>query len=292
MRPLAPPPRFLEVELGTYCNRVCAWCPNGWHDRGQERRSMAPSVWRGLLEDLGAWRYRGLFAFHNYNEPMADEGFFTRLAEARAALPLATLDLHTNGDFLTPTTLEALRVGGLNLLQVTLYPSNAKALAPPELGRAERFLGRLGVGLEHVERRASKLAVSAKVGDLQLVVRVPDVQRYHDRAGAVGFEPLATQDHRDRPCFLPFTSAAVDVHGALKVCCHIYDTTKPDAAPYVMGQLGEQSFRALWTSARFDAFREKVAKADFERLARCQACGHVQPKVQEQVGRARARRLD
>ncbi|MCU0701369.1 MAG: hypothetical protein MUC96_33080, partial [Myxococcaceae bacterium] len=49
----APLPGFIEVEIGTYCNRQCAWCPNGWHDRGLEARSksMRDETWRALLDD-------------------------------------------------------------------------------------------------------------------------------------------------------------------------------------------------------------------------------------------------
>ncbi len=62
---------------------------------------------------------------------------------------------------------------------------------------------------------------------MELVLRPPRIERYTDRAGSVDFTPLRATAPREQPCYLPFHSAAVDVHGALKVCCHIYDSTDP-----------------------------------------------------------------
>lgn len=139
----APLPGFLEVEIGTFCNRQCAWCPNGWHDRGLETKSksLAEPVWQVLLADLGRVHFGGWFAFHNDNEPMADPRLLERMAQAREAMPGARLELHTNGDFLTPTSLRALADVGCSLTRVTLSPSNEKALEPPNEARLHRFLG-------------------------------------------------------------------------------------------------------------------------------------------------------
>ena len=101
-------PGFIEVELGTFCNRRCGWCPNAYSERGQQRRDMKDSTWEALLDDLHAARFRGWFAFHNYNEPLADPNLFARGERARARLPFAKLELHTNGDFLDRQTLTGL----------------------------------------------------------------------------------------------------------------------------------------------------------------------------------------
>jgi hypothetical protein len=44
---------------------------------------------------------------------------------------------------------------------------------------------------------------------------------------------LASKWKRRAPCLLPVHSAAIDFHGTLKLCCHIYDTAAPEAAPYL-----------------------------------------------------------
>jgi MoaA/NifB/PqqE/SkfB family radical SAM enzyme len=287
----APLPGFIEVEIGTFCNRQCAWCPNGWHDRGLEpkSKSMSEPVWQALLTDLGRARFAGWFAFHNYNEPMADPRLLERMAQAREAMPDAKLEVHTNGDFLTPSSLAALGDVGCSLTRVTLYPSNEKALEPPNEARLHRFLSRLGLSSEVRVVKRSKLEHRAQVGEMELVVRLPRIDHYTDRAGAVHFEPLATTRPRTTPCWLPHHSAAIDVHGALKLCCHIYDTTTAEMQTYVVGNVGKTPFTTLWRSRRMDSFRRRLAQADFSKLKACASCAHASPSWMVPRARARAR---
>lgn len=286
-----PLPGFIEVEIGTFCNRQCAWCPNGWHDRGLEARStaMADATWAALLDDLSRAEFAGWFAFHNYNEPMADPRLLERLRDARRAMPKAKLEVHTNGDFLTATSALALEAAGCSLTRVTLYPSNERAMEPPDEGRLHRFFHRLGRRSEARALKPSKLEHRSWVGEMELVVRLPRIDHYTDRAGNVRFEPLRTREARSAPCWLPFHSAAIDVHGALKLCCHIYDSTQADQRAYVIGNVGEQPFTRLWRSRRMEALRKKLAQARFETLPACRGCAHLTPGWMVPRARARAR---
>ena len=110
-------PGFIEVELGSFCNRRCGWCPNAFSERGQTRNEMKDSTWAALLDSLSAARFAGWFAFHNYNEPLADPRLLERVADARERLPHAKLELHTNGDFLDRLMLDALAGLGVELVQ-------------------------------------------------------------------------------------------------------------------------------------------------------------------------------
>ncbi|MDP3232570.1 MAG: SPASM domain-containing protein [Myxococcales bacterium] len=287
--PSIPLPGFIEVEIGTFCNRQCAWCPNGWHERGLEHRStsMAEPTWRALLADLAD--YRGWFAFHNYNEPMADPHLFERMREARLAMPNAKLELHTNGDFLTRKTLLLLQQAGCALTRVTLYPSNEKALEPPDEARLHRFLKRLELASGARVQKATKLEHRVQLESMELIVRLPRIEHYTDRVGAVQFEPIRNEAPRSTPCWLPFHSAAIDVHGALKLCCHIYDSTTPAMAHAVIGNVGEVPFTKLWRSRRMESLRRKLAAANFKTLPACAGCAHVTPSWMVPKARARAR---
>ncbi|MEW5740751.1 MAG: radical SAM/SPASM domain-containing protein [Myxococcota bacterium] len=272
-----PPPGFIEVELGAYCNRRCAWCPNGWHERGLSRASMKDAVWRSLLEDLSRSGYSGWFAFHNYNEPMADPRLLERVADARRALPHAKLELHTNGDFLTPARLRELLEAGIDLTRVTLYPTNARAFEEPDPARATRFFAKLHVKPRPLVEKESKLERHGRLGRMQLIVRLPRIAHYTDRLGAVGLAGLEAGSPRTTPCLLPFHSAAIDYHGTLKLCCHVYDTTAADQRAYALGNVGETPFSALWASPRLQELRAQLARADFSRLPGCARCTHRTP---------------
>jgi Iron-sulfur cluster-binding domain/Radical SAM superfamily len=277
-------PQFIEVEVGTYCNRRCAWCPNGWHDRGLQRDVMNPALFSSLLADLGKHGFKGWFAFHNYNEPLADPAILDRIGESRAALPGAKLDIHTNGDFLDAELLEKLRAAGLDGLQVTLYPQDDAAFDAPDPKRIDTFLTKLGITRRgRLEDRPSKIERTVRVGRLALSVRLPRVERYNDRAGSVGLVALKVPTPRSVPCTLPTRSAAIDVHGNLKVCCHIYDAKQPEMAPYLMGNLRDASFSELWSGPRMAKVRAQLGRADFEGLSVCAACSHRPPEWMERA---------
>ncbi len=283
-------PGFIEVELGSYCNRRCGWCPNAYSERGQVRRHMKESTWEALLDDLHAHHFRGWFAFHNYNEPLADPQVLPRVARARERLPGARLELHTNGDLLDRAMLEALVTRGVELVRVTLYPSNERAFEPPRPERARRFLARLGLSGAEVTK-PSKLELSARWGEASVVVRVPDIAAYTTRAGNAPLEGLQHTSQRTTPCLLPFHSAAIDYLGNLKLCCHVFDATAPGSAPYVIGNVESTPFTTLWKGERMNALRRQLMRADFSGLAGCQGCAHATPSHIEKAVQPLVRQL-
>lgn len=285
------PPAYLEVEIGSYCNRRCPWCPNGWSERGSRRERMPERVWRSLLRDLRSTGFSGTFAFHNYNEPLADPAcLLACLGQARRAMPRARLSVYTNGDRLDRPMLRKLLAAGADEVRVTLYPAPSRALEEPDPEVVDRFLRRLGV--DRKGRRldkAGRLERRVRVGRALLVVKAPRIRSYCNRAGSVGLEAFGSTRPRRASCLYPYLSAAVDYHGNLKLCCHVYETTRPEDRSSVVGNVGETAFSKLWNGARMKALREKLAEADFAGLPNCARCNHrMQPwMLREARGRAR-----
>ena len=115
---------LVEIEVFSYCNRTCWFCPNSKIDRRSTNRYMSEALYSRIVLDLAEIDYRGTITYSRYNEPLADRIILTRLRQARAALPDARLSTHTNGDYLTRDYLEALRDAGLNRIIVMTYPGN------------------------------------------------------------------------------------------------------------------------------------------------------------------------
>ncbi|MBI4819808.1 MAG: radical SAM/SPASM domain-containing protein [Deltaproteobacteria bacterium] len=269
-RRVFPLPDFIEVELGTYCNRSCDWCGNAWSDRGRRRRAMEPSVWNGLLADLRRHRFRGRLAFHNYNEPLADPDFDHRLIEARRALRRAKLVLYTNGDFLDAARARSLESLGLDQANVTLYPENRHAFDPPDSTKIDRFLEKIDAKRGLRTDKRTKLVHTVRIGRLRVVVRVPRIENYNDRAGSVGLVSLGRGELRSAPCLMLHQAAAIDVHGRLKLCCQIYDTEVTPSG--VVGDV-RTGFVAVWRSELARDLRARLASAEFSNLP-CQTCHH------------------
>jgi MoaA/NifB/PqqE/SkfB family radical SAM enzyme len=271
------PPEYIEVELGSYCNRECSWCPNGWSDRGHRRESMPEAVWKALLADLRDSSFDGTFAFHNYNEPLADPKLLMRVRQARRAMPGARLSLFTNGDLLTRPFLGRLGEAQVDEVRVTRYPSERKRFDEPNARTLARYVTRLGLEYEDGPELddARFIGRTLQHGPLTLIVRAPRVKAFGSRAGAVKLERLAMKGRRDWPCYQPSASAAIDYHGNLKICCHIYDTKDPLNANAIVGNVGQTPFSQLWRSDRLNAIRRALEKADYRNMPMCQKCTNV-----------------
>ena len=116
--------KLVEVEVFTYCNRTCWFCPNSRIDRRSSNLYMDEELYLKILSELAEIDYRGVVTYSRYNEPLADRIILTRLRQARAALPNAILSTHTNGDYLNREYLDALRDAGLNRITIMNYLGN------------------------------------------------------------------------------------------------------------------------------------------------------------------------
>lgn len=271
-------PRFIEVEISAFCNRRCSWCPNHDHARGRSTEVLDPAIWQALLAELGSLGYDGEFAFHNYNEPLLAPDCLVRLAQARAALPRARLVLFSNGDPLArdPRLLDALAASGLDELRVTRYPKESEAGLPPQAAHLRAWLTRIGLPAEQVLviDEGRRLVAETRLAGLRVRVIAPRVDHYSDRGGSLSGHPLLCRTQRREPCLLPSNSAAIDVHGRLKLCCQIYDTTTADGARWVGGDLAEGGFLAAWRGARMARLRRLTASGQFGTLEPCRFCSH------------------
>lgn len=282
---------FLEVEIDTFCNRTCSWCGNGHSDRGRSHRAMRADVWQALIADLERHNYGGRFAFHNYNEPLLSEGLFERLGELVRRVPACRPHIYTNGDPLDAALLARLRDAGVAQVNVTLYPAESKAFDAPDPARIDRFLERIGQAGRGVDDdRERKLVRTLRVGALRLVVRVPRIDSYVDRAGSVGLVALQRKSGaRTDPCSLPQTAAAVDVDGRLKLCCHAYAPSTPGQASLFFAPINEVPLSRQWAESAFTRARDQLARADFSGLPACARCPHKQSEGAK-VAEARARK--
>ncbi|WGE31004.1 radical SAM protein (plasmid) [Edwardsiella tarda] len=112
----------IEIEISSYCNRQCTYCPNARYDR-KTKAYMSDALFDSIIQQLSLIDYQGRIAFHRYNEPLADfQYLLRRIAQTKSKLPRCELTIYTNGDYLTKQkTISALENSGVDVVIATSH---------------------------------------------------------------------------------------------------------------------------------------------------------------------------
>jgi radical SAM protein with 4Fe4S-binding SPASM domain len=265
--------RSIEFETHAYCNRTCSFCPNSFLDRRNKSQLMPEEMFKKILSELKAFDFAGQVKLQRYNEPLANDIIFDRVAQTREALPHADLSFHTNGDYVTIAKLEKLEKAGLNEVFVSLYPDYDKDKDRiKEAGHdlCHAFLKR--VGITH--------AVEAQTGDHPLGRYVFDIGRLkitafafnlmesgNDRGGTL--KDLSIKVRRS-PCESPFSRLYVDWTGDVFPCCNLR-TDVPEHKDYVMGNVKQESLMDIFFSKTGNFMRRELAIVS-DKSGVCSSC--------------------
>jgi hypothetical protein len=272
--------RYVEVETARYCNRTCPWCPNG-HSGARRTQQLLP--WPLLVKvaaELGAARFAGFFALHNYNEPLANPRLHAELDLLRAAAPQARPAIYTNGDLLKRDGLERLLAAGVKYLRVTRYPHRADV--PPTEEALQRWLRQ--AGLDECFPwvfGAARQGIAARwrdeaAGVLVEVIR-PSIGTYNDRGGTA-LVPVQAQS-RTEPCQMTETSLSVDYRGLVKMCCNVIPDSAPGHQRYVVGSVADATLAGLWNGPAMAGWRARHAAADWSASPACRSCVQALPET-------------
>jgi hypothetical protein len=274
--------RYVEVESSRYCNRACTWCPNGHTDARKTQELMDWPVFTKITAELGAVDvgFDGFFAFHNYNEPLANPRLYQEIAQVRADIPGAKPAIYTNGDLLNRTVLERLRGEGVRYVRVTRYPHRATVLPTYEALRRwlkQAKLLNASFGWTFAEVRQGLAATwTDEVTGMRVEVIRPSIGTYNDRGGTAVV--LQIGPRRTAPCQMTATSLSVNYRGELKMCCNVV----PEGAQhqqYLVGSVRDSSLAELFSGAAMADWRTRHAEADWSRSPACRTCVQALPET-------------
>lgn len=290
-------PTVFMVEPTNACNLKCPLCPTGAGTLKRPTRFLDTAVYHRLLEELGASAFMVLL--WNQGESFLHPDFFPMVRKA-ADLGLWTY-ASTNGHYLedpeavvrsglgtllvsvdgaTPETYEAYRRSG-NFTQVV---EGLKALmaAKHRLGSATPVVHLQFIVMRHnqheiaeIDRLARECGVDRLTlktvqiyDDADIEVWLPEdesLRRYQLIQGEGGPHFAMKHGYPNR-CQRLWNQPVLNAGGEVSVCCFDKDSD------FAMGTLQESSFRELWTSPRYMAFRQALftRRSQFEM---CRNCG-------------------
>lgn len=290
----------VEVEVSSYCNRVCHFCPNARYDRRGPRRFMADRLYSDIVGGLGRIGYQGLFCFHRYNEPLADRAYILgRIRQCRRDAPGARTKIYTNGDYLTADYLEDLHRAGLHEVFVTVYLGEHETYTDALI--RERVYARLKtLGLPYTVLRDTRGLIFARLDlpySLKVLVRgvnfddpvisngVPEV---NDRGG---FIKRSVPYLRRSPCRAVFTELQVELDGTVLPCCN-FRADIPEQRRYAVGRIGvDGDMFEIWSGAALTEWRRRLFLFG-DKEGPCAACTYqVQRETPQAVAQLRAAAL-
>ena len=273
--------RMVEIEVSSYCNRKCWFCPNATYDRMSDNKLMSAEMYSSILRQLASIGYDGTITYSRYNEPLADKMILERIAEARRMLPDAQLHTNTNGDYLDLEYVEQLYAVGLRSLNIQIY-----------LGNKERY--------DHAKIKAAGDKTLKRVQLPHTLVRdTPGEwyeQRLHYRDMSIrlygrnfetggtsrgGEVPIHMDYQRTSPCLIPFWAVYIDHDGSTVPCCN-FRSDIPAHADYVIGKLTQKPDLFLQYASRFAAnFRASLIK-DGVKEGLCSNCHYAEEQPSQE----------
>jgi len=264
---------LVELEPHAYCNRTCSFCPNSTLDRLTVKSHLDGSLYERILRDLESIDYRHVLRFARYSEPMAHEHIYEMVAQARARLPKAEIDIVTNGDYLNPRALERLRDAGLSVLRISVYMRRGVRWS---VDAARDEIARLGkrIKIDPVWDTATAVTVGAAFPyrGLEIVAFSHDFDETGYDRGQLLADLTDRTYVRRSPCFLVFSNFTVDFNGQVMPCCNLR-SDHPQHASFVLDDLssGRQSIFDVYAGQRFTDWRRGLVTVG-EKADPCRTC--------------------
>jgi|10_taG_2_1085330.scaffolds.fasta_scaffold26082_2 hypothetical protein len=249
----------LEVEVFSYCNRKCWFCPNSFVDRMSTNNYMPERTYLDLLEELRDHSFRGIISYSRYNEPFADDIIFTRMEQAKKIIPKVHLHANTNGDYLNKDKLLLAEKSGLKSLKIMLYGTSddpSKQYTREEVLKVlEKTNRRCELKLKTVEDKTHKMTWVSQVGKMEVNVVAIDFKiSGTDRGGTLD---SLKREVRTRPCGMPMVDTFIDWNGNVMPCCNVRSDIK-EHEWYIQGNINERSLVDCLFNKQACDFRQEM----------------------------------
>lgn len=240
--------RIVEIELFSFCNRKCDWCPNKDIDR-MTWNYLDIEIFMSLLSQLKEINYQGVFSFSRYNEPFADYDVLQSACQMiKNVFPNNKLVSNTNGDYLNQEVLNDTLLDELTIMD---YDCNGKEWCYNRLKNWKCT----NIIIYHNY-------ITAKLNNLTILYYFdwPLTGHITNRGGNLG-DYTNEAIRRIAPCFEPQYFIGINHDGTVSPCCNIRNDCKNK--DLIMGSLKENTLQELWDKKENKFLRDCVSHEYF-----------------------------
>ena len=121
-----PLPSVVEINESGKCNRSCSFCPKSDPDYPDVSEFIDSALIQKLTHELGEVGYSGIFLYSGFCEPLLDKNIFELIQISKLNMPVAKIELVSNGDPLNHQRMRKLFDSGLTTLLISAYDDESQ----------------------------------------------------------------------------------------------------------------------------------------------------------------------
>ncbi len=268
--------RLVELEPNSFCNRTCWFCPNSIVDRITPKHSLDKKLFNRVINDLVSIDYDHVIRFARYSEPTA---FLKPLCEmiqaTHRALPKASIDVITNGDYLKPETLNQLSKSGLHILRISIYPDNQEGSWTPAaaIEKMQKLGERIQISPTQIKEKNNSVSCLYEYDQMSIVAWSHDFNvKGFDRGESL--KVLKDEGFARRsPCRMVFENFTIEYDGTVMPCCNLRSDV-PGQEKYKIDSLktdDERTIFDIYANKTYASWRKSLVNVEIKDTP-CRTC--------------------
>lgn len=210
----------ISVEISTYCNRKCSYCPN--YNYETPKLYADENIVYKTIDYLTELNYSGWINFSFYNEPTLDERLITFIKYANNKIPKATIMIFSNGDFLNIEKTKEYKNAGVDQFIITIHDKNPDKLF-------------------------EKLSEIQKEIGASFHIQILKPENLQTRAGEIKIKTSKPFKYCD---FI--RNPVIDKDGNMLICCNDYFRKNK------MGNIMEKPLLEIWNKSEYKSLRKEL----------------------------------
>ena len=263
----------VEIEIHSYCNRKCWFCPNSIIDRHSQFIELDEKIYLGILKELKKIDYSGLVYFHRYNEPLANMNLLLkRMDQAREYLPKAKLCIFTNADYLTKEYLEELSKY-IDVLIMSYYLKNDETydLDNKIKPYMQNVFSKLDLNINRIlTDNETFYFLESKYKNTFIQYRAKNFKENYNSRGGLIYSKNIFDSVGKISCNIASYSINIDYNGIVMACCHLRSDVKEHKA-MILGDLYKSNIFEIYTNAKSANVRKYLIKKSIKKSP-CHVC--------------------
>lgn len=284
--------RKIDIEIHSYCNRRCPWCPNNTFIRDGEDIEMTDEMYSKIIDELCENHFgfqkdpyttpltrkesHSVFGFLGNQEVFTSPQLFKRrVKEAYDKFPTnVRLIANSNGDFLSIENLDELMLTTLDIMD---YDCKGMEYWCDKLTQ---------LGIMVIERDINNdiiIGAHRYVGNVKVRCNWPKHWSLEDKGGFFEVGDLSNMnwknnhEKRNMVCFDPSVNLTINYNGDVMPCCHIR-TDNPNHKDFIMGNINDKSLKEIYMNPKYIEFRKKLLGNSANYPIPCQYCQKTRPE--------------